>query len=240
MSLAKNFQKQLHAQLKIHAAWMPVANTFQIGTYGLVEGGVLRPLGHVSNDFGVTIGPTLTSPSTGPCTFESKGVQTVRTVAGAKVDAFPDLGTVDAKLTFRFESRDSVLFRAAALEHEHMSSVVNVANQLKENADWSKRFRVVSGLYSAAASVVLLASEANTEIAFDANVAALKAIEAGDAKLDFGVSTSSERCFRSVGKKGVIGLSLFRIGLFGGLKLLNTDLQLDESTGWGDELEDDL
>ena len=164
MGLAKSFQKSVKKDLKFHAAWIPVANTFRVGTYGLVEGGVLRSLGHITDDFGIDIGELEKGNAT-TLDFESKGVTTIRTVAGLKVDAFPDAGDVDAGLAFEFSDSDSVVLKTPVLDYRSMPSVQKVANQLAKHDDWSNSYRVVSGIYKARTSVVLLASEEqNAEI----------------------------------------------------------------------------
>jgi hypothetical protein len=238
MGLADTFQRELRAQLRFHAAWYPVANTFRVGTYGLVEGGVLRPLGHVADDFGVDLGESQASPAAGPSAFESAGVVTVRTVAGAAVNALPDVGDLDAKLSFTFKNANSAVFKAATLTLEEMPSVNRVAHLLAGHPTWEKRFRIVSGVYRAEAPVVLIASEAGTTVAFDGKVSALKLIEGGNADVSFNISSSSEKCFRTAGKPGVVGLALFRVGWFGGPKVLG-DAPVDDGKNWP-ALEDDI
>lgn len=240
MSLAKNLQRGLKKEMNFHAAWMPVANSFRVGTYGLVEGGVLRPLGHITDDFGVDIGELETGNTT-TLDFESKGVTTIRAVAGAEVPAFPDVGSLDAELTFLFSDSDSVVLKTPTLDYRSMPSVQKVANQIAKLDEWSRSFRVVSGVYEAGNSVVLLASEANTKITFDGKVSALEQILRGNGKVDFEFSVSSEKSFRSIGKQGVIGLSLFRLGWFDRVKLLaeGKDADIDEGANWT-ELEEDI
>lgn len=241
MSLAKTFESQLHKQAAIHAAWLPVLNTFRVGTYGLMEGGVLRPLGHIKDDFGVDPGALESSPAAG-ATFESEGVTTVRTVAGVEVPAFSQVGDSEAKLSYTFKRKDSVLFRAPELTLSQMPSIQLVANQLqqKRQVGWRRAYRVVSAVYHAKGPLVLLASEANTTISFEGKASALKQIEAASAAVEFEASASSQRSFRVAGKAGVVGLGLFKLGLFGGpqhLAVANAPVEL--GTDWSD-VEDDV
>jgi hypothetical protein len=39
--LAKTFNQSIKKEVNAYAAWFPVTNTFKIGDYGLIEGGVL-------------------------------------------------------------------------------------------------------------------------------------------------------------------------------------------------------
>ena len=238
MSLAKNFQKQHHAQVKIHAAWLPVANTFEIGTYGIVEGGVLRPLGHITGDFGVEVGEIKPGGSS-KFAFSSAGVTTIKTVAGAQVDSFPDVGELEAKLTFSFKDKDSVVLKAPEITHDSMVSIRTVAKKLAAQDDWRRTFRVVSGTYRADDSIILLASEAETKIAFNAKVSALKAIQGGSGTVDFELSSSSERSLHFIGKSGVIGLALFKLNWLNRVDVLAEAEELDVETDW-EELSDDI
>ncbi len=245
MSLAKTFQRQLHQQTKIHAAWLPVLNTFRVGTYGLMEGGVLRPLGHIADDFGVELGKLEKSP-TGGATFESEGVVTTRTVANVEVPNFSGAGDGEAKLSYTFKRKDSVLFKAPELTLTQLPSIAAVANQLQQKlgVGWRRAYRVVSGVYSASSPLILLASEADTTISFEGKASALKQIEAASAAVEFETSASSERSFRVAGKAGIVGLGLFKLALFGGPSVLAkkaspTDAQFETGEAWTD-IEDDL
>jgi hypothetical protein len=242
MSLAKNFQRELHNQIQIHAAWFPVANTFKIGTYGLIEGGVLKAAGHITDDFGIPVGEIDRASTGKPVAFQSAGVSTSYFAAGGKVDALPQVADADAKLTFKFSAKDSVLYRSSALSVESMRSVQTVADKLGALRKWRSAFRVVSGVYRAESPVVLLASEAGTEISFDAKVSALKALQGGDASASYSLSLSNQRSFSFTGTPGVVGLSLFKLGWFGSLKLLGPEgtAQVDAGSTWGADLEDDL
>lgn len=240
MSLAKNFQKQLHNELNIHAAWMPVANSIKVGTYGLFEGGVLRPMGHITNDFGIQIGELQQSATTN-ASFASAGVTTIRTVAEVEVDSFASAGDVEAKLSFTFKDKDSVLLKTPALTEFRMESIPTVAKALAEHPDWDKGYRVVSAVHEAEDSVVLLAGEAGTKIELNAAASALQQLEGGKGSVEFEFSTSSERSWRSIGKPGVIGISLFKLGWFNKIKLLaeQEDIKIEYSEDWT-ELDDDL
>ena len=238
MSLAKNFQKQLFKELNIHAAWFPVANTFRVGTYGLIQGGVLQPIGHLTEDFGIQLGEPDTRRPASPSSSNPMASRP-RILGRRQIDALPQVGDVDAKLTFKFNNKDSVLFRVATLEIEAMRSVQAIAAKLGANAKWRRAFRVVSAVYRTDSPVILLASEAGTEISFNANVAALKALEGGSVNGSVTASSSSDRSLDFVGTPGIVGLKLFKLGLLGGLKLLGP-AQVEHGESWGADLDDDL
>jgi hypothetical protein len=47
MGTARDFDDILKRELNIHAAWLPVTNTFRLGDYGIVSDGVLVPMGNI-------------------------------------------------------------------------------------------------------------------------------------------------------------------------------------------------
>jgi len=49
---AKRFSKLLHKEIDVHAAWLPISNTFRVGDYGLISDAVFATLGNIE-EFGV-------------------------------------------------------------------------------------------------------------------------------------------------------------------------------------------
>ena len=48
MSIARQFNKVIRKELRVHAAWMPIANNFKLGDYGLIDNGVFVRRGNIS------------------------------------------------------------------------------------------------------------------------------------------------------------------------------------------------
>jgi len=233
--LAKSFNKALHKELTIYAAWYPVANTIKIGDFGLIEDGIFRVLGNIS-EFKVDFNHAEGKPAS--IDFMSSGAMAVRMVGGAKVDAYPEVGDVDATLSFQFENANSCLIKCM-LSVMEMGSIYQTAKQLKAHDGWERRFRVVSATYTGENSVIIVTSESGTKVDFSAKVDALKQVELGKVEAGLGIKSSKEKVFMSVGKTGVVGLKLFKLGIIGGVKVLG-DEKLAYEDEWGADLHDDL
>lgn len=67
MGTPRTYNRLLNTQIKMFAAWLPVTNTFRLGDYGLMSGGVFHQIGHISEFLGgdavglVTLGPATTA-----------------------------------------------------------------------------------------------------------------------------------------------------------------------------------
>ncbi|MDP6555070.1 MAG: hypothetical protein QGF59_04865 [Pirellulaceae bacterium] len=242
MSLAKNFNKALHGQLKIYAAWYPVANTFNVGDFGLIDGGVFRRLGDVS-EFGVDFQTASGKPAS--IDFASAGTRSIRTVAGVEVPALSEIGEVEAKLTFDFSQANSNVIKAS-LDVLEMQNIYQVSRQLAKHDDWEKRFKIVWAVYTGKQCVIISTSEAGTKVEFSGKANLLQQIEAGQVEVSPSIESSSDRVFKSVGKTGVVGLGLFKLGWFDRVKVLAAGDRIDEDDDvklekdWGDDLADDL
>ena len=233
--LAKSFNRALHKELTIYVAWFPVANTIKLGDFGLIEGGVFRALGNIS-EFDVGFNHAPGQPAS--IDFMSNGATAVRMMGGAKVDSYPEVGDVEATLSFNFESANSCLIKGM-LSVMEMQNIYQVAKKLKEHDSWERRFRVVSATYNGENSVIIATSESDTKVEFSATVDALKQVELGKVEAKLGIQSSKEKVFMSVGKSGVVGLRLFKLGIFGGVKTLG-DEDTAYETEWDEDLKEDL
>lgn len=189
MSLAKNFNKSLYKQLSIYAAWFPVANTFKLGDYGLIEGGVFRQMGNILK---LGINFEQAAGQSASLDFMSAGATVVRTVGNASVDSLPEVGDLEAKLTYSFEKQDSCLIKAS-LTALQMENIHQVGKELAAHQDWEHRFRVVSAIYQGEHCVIILTQDANTKVEFAGKVNLLKQVELGNVQIKPTVSSSSER-----------------------------------------------
>ncbi|PQP34780.1 hypothetical protein C6A37_05965 [Desulfobacteraceae bacterium SEEP-SAG9] len=233
--LARSFNRALHNELTIYAAWYPVANTIKLGDFGLIEDGVFRALGNIS-EFNAHFNHA--AGESASIDFRSRGATAVRMVGGSKVDSYPEVGNVEATLSFNFENANSCLIKGM-LSVMAMQNIYQVAKKLKEHDSWERRFRVVSATYTSENIVIIATSESDTKVEFSATVDALKQVELGKVEAKVGIQSTKEKVFMSVGKSGVVGLRLFKLGIWGGVKVLgNEDTAYEEQ--WGEDLEDDL
>jgi hypothetical protein len=240
MGIAKNFNRALHKELGIYAAWYPIANTFEVGDYGLVRKGVFRKLGNIA-EYGIDLNAE--KGNSASIDFLSDGTTIVRTVGGAEVPALEGVADVEAKITFDFESENASLIKAS-LEVLEMQNVNAVARKLADHDDWSRRFRVVSAVYTGTNSVVICSRESGTKVKVSGTLGLLKEFEAGSVKLQPTIEVTKDVAFKSIGESGPIGLSLFKLGLFKKVRFLDDDQgsegdDLVVERDWGDELEDD-
>jgi hypothetical protein len=236
MGLAKSFNKSLHKNLAIYAAWFPVANTLRVGDYGLIERGVFTKMGNVS-EYDVEM--ELEAGKSTSINYSSEGTTVIRFVGNAQVESFPETGDLDAKLSFNFQGENSCLIKAdmSVIEMQNMNQV---ARKLAGIRNWDQRFRVVSASYTGDQCVIVAAKEANTEINFTGSVSLLKQVEGGKVEIEPGFSSTNKKIFKSVGKTGVVGLSLFKLDKQSRPQILRGEAQIDIKRDWGEELEDDL
>jgi hypothetical protein len=243
MGTASLFDDVLKQELNIHAAWLPVTNTFEIGDYGIASGGVLVKMGNI-RQFGVAWTAGDGPPAT--LNFTTKGTNMVRVVGNAKVDAFPN-APVDASLTIEFE-HDSSFFLKTALTVSQMQDLAAVADRLAQVPQWKSQYRVVSATYTGRQCTILSSKAANSKIALSGKADALRQLDLASASAGIDVSSSEQIGLNLVGETGVVGLSLFKLRwLVGGVRVLDTGrpddpnakLAVDTNKDW-DHLADDV
>lgn len=224
MGTAKRFDRVLYGELGIHAAWLPVTNSFAVGDYGLISEGVFHKLGNVG-EFGVTVEAEDGEPTR--LRFRSDGVRLRRLVGGVEVDVFPD-SDIDAKLAVEFGDEHS-FFVSAALGVRSMSSVAAVGRALRSADGWNRRYRVVSAVYRGQDCTVVSARRASSSVEIEGRADALRLLELGEASAGLTLSSTSDVGLDVVGATGVVGLRLFRLRRFGdGVRVLGPGDDGDE------------
>lgn len=243
MGTASLFDGILKRELNVHAAWLPITNTFEIGDYGVASDGVLVKMGNI-REFGVSW-----NPGSGPLAtlnFASDGTRIVRAVGNATVQAFPDQD-IDASLTIEFERESSFLVKAA-LTVSQMQDVAAVAEKLSQVRQWKSGYRVVSAIHVGRQCTILSSKGANSKIALSGKANALRQLDLASASAGIELSSSERIGLSLVGQTGVVALSLFKLRwLIGGVEVLeagrpgdpNAQLRVDGSEKWG-RLEDDV
>lgn len=237
MGTARDFDRILKQELNIHAAWLPVTNAFRLGDYGLISDGVLVAMGNIKDDFSVDF-----KQAPGPdaqLNFASKGTSMVRVAGGATVQQFPG-GDVDAKLTVEFK-REHSFFVKAKLTVSQMQGLNEVARKLNSVPQWEGRFRVVSALYTGTGCALISSKAAGSKIELSGKAHALQQLDLGEAFAGVQVTNRTEIGLEIVGKKGVIGLAMFKLGWFNPVKVLGAaeEMPIETLKDWPD-LPDDI
>jgi hypothetical protein len=208
MGTASQFDGILKEELNIHAAWIPVTNTFTVGDFGLVSGGVLVKAGNVSADFGISFQQAAGPPSI--LNFTSKGTKTFRVAGGAQVNAFPNAPNVNAKLSIEFTSASSFLAKANLAVSE-MQNVAAVAKKLVETPDWKRKYIVISAIYTGKQCAIISTKSANAKIELSGTANALQQFDLGAVAANLEVSDKKDIGLDIVGEDGVVGLALFKL-----------------------------
>ncbi len=249
MSLPREFNKALHKKANFYAAWFPVATPYQVGDYGVISNGVFQKTGHLTDLAGDGFNVEIRKAKGDPVTidFLSEGAKAVKLVAGAAVEVLPE-NDIKAKIKYEFNKKNSFVVKATDMVVERMDNVQQVADvlaQLRRNNKWHHSFHVVSTTYTGQNCLVLLSTDANTTVEFEASAAALKKLDIGNLEVTPSVSFNNNAILHSIGKTGPIGLNLFKLKMIGsGVNLMDVrDLSQEEKqfeTDWGSDLQDDL
>ena len=245
MGIAKDFNDVVHDQIKVHAAWLPVTNTYQVGDFGVISEGVFARMGNIRSDFGIDFQTNAGPPS--QLDFKSANVRVVRFTAGAEVNAFPD-DALEAKLRIEF-GRERSFYLKAALNVQELASVFEAARKIAVLPAWNEgKFKVVAATYTGQNCVVLSSRQNNTAIEIGGKADALKKLELGGASADFAWTANSTLGLEIMGQTGVIGLKLFQVKkkkgeaefLTRGRPVRPEDLEISDSSSWSAQLPDDL
>lgn len=237
--LAKQFNRALKKNHNTYAAWFPVSNTFKVGDYGYIEGGVFRAIGNIRTDFDVDFN-TKPGPES-KIDISSEGTTAAKLVGGVQVPSFPAAGAMDAKLDLGFNKSNSFVIKAN-LTSEEMDSKQKVAWDLAKHPHWKRKYKVVDTTYTGKEGLVIASASGGFNIGISGTAEALNALEAGNANGELSLENSNKADFHSVGETGVIALRLFTINRRGDVDFLRElkeeDVEIDEVDA--EDLEDDL
>lgn len=240
MGTARAFDALLKKTLNIHAAWLPITNTFELGDFGLMSDGVLAKMGNIKRDFG--IGFVQARGKDSKLDFVSKGTRVVRVAAGVQVNPMPDID-VDAKLTVEFGSKSAFLAKAT-LSVVEMQDRNQVAQKLAVEQSWQSKFRVVSSVYTGRSCSIISSKDANSKIELSGKAKALRQLDLASASADIEVTLSENIGVQIVGATGAIGLALFKLRwLVGGPKILARSARrvaVESDENWPAKLPDDV
>jgi hypothetical protein len=237
MGIAAQFSKHLHSEIDAHAAWMPVANTFALGDYGLVSDGVFQKMGNVS-EFGVDV--TGQESNSVKFDFKSKGTNIVSLVGDAQVAALPG-EPIDAKLKIEFGDKDAYLAKAGKATVTEVPNVRQVAEKLAKAKGWRRKYRVVWTTVTAHDALIVTSRAAHASFELSGKADVLKQLGLGGASAGVNISSENDVGLTIVGETGVVGLKLFKLKLWGDqARMLGPDDEVEVEEDEGDELEDDV
>jgi hypothetical protein len=239
MGIGKDFNKVLHDELAVHAAWLPVTNTFRVGDFGVIHDGLFVRQGNIGSDFGVAF-----STATGPAVkldFKSDRVREIGLDASGQVAPLPDQ-PVEAGLRIEFERAKSFYIKAN-LTADVMENVFSVARALAAVPSWNEdKFKVLSATYHGTGCVVLSSKAAGTVFEIKGKADALKNLGVAGAAAGFSFKSNSSLGLEIVGQNGVVGLAMFKVRKKSGDAefLGDDDIDVSRSERWPADLEDDL
>lgn len=239
MRIANKLEGILRQQLKCHVAWLPIANTYALGDYGLMSGGVFNKMGNVQ-EFGGAFSAENSPPVT--LDFSSANTTTATFVGEAEVKVLP-ASAIDASIRYKFNDADSFILKANTVRVQAVSNLNALMNSLKKKQQWERRFYVVRQLWTAEDALVLASLAAGTEVRIAGDAPALQQLKIGKATAELAVTSSQELGLKLVGKTGAIGLSFAKFGfLFGQVQMLGDADVKGELIGVPDDqaLADDL
>jgi len=204
MGLARRYNRILKRELKCHAAWIPFTDRYRVGDYGVLDQGIFRRLGNIS-ELGVVFG-TQTGDGRGPFAFKNASVREV------KLGGAGDLGRGRAEFKLHFKRKKRVFVAGGGLKVEQMASVALAAKEIRKLAGWRHlKYVLVDKVYYATDAVVVASRTGNTDVTISGSVDAIKAFKAGEVSASLSLSSSSELSLEIFGKQGPIGLGLVRV-----------------------------
>ena len=210
MGVAKEFSKVLHSEIKVHAAWLPVTNTFRVGDYGLISDGVFIAMGNIT-ELGVPWNTASAPPAA--LDFKSAGTRVARLTGGVEVPNLPE-GDIDAKLVIEFSSENSFLIKTN-LTGTLMNNMEEVSRKLVATNKWQRKFTVVSGIYQGENALIVSSRKSNSRLEISGKATALKQLGVGAASAGFEITASQDVGLEILGQSGTVGLQLFKVGFLG-------------------------
>lgn len=241
MSLARRYNHLLRRHTLHFAAWNPITDTQRVGDYGILDRGVFRKLGHIS-EFGVDL--ETEEGNSASFDFRSAVSSIVRVEGTAQVQVF-GTGSVGAKLRFEFQGKFAAVVKSPQVRVHAMQSIHQVAAQLHGAPDWRPRYRVISKVYTGTDATVIASVNNTTGIELSGTADALRQFELGGATV--GVTVGGSHQLALVGKKGPLAIDLFRVSRAGAVPQLlgamnvagdEPDDLIDGSENWDSEADD--
>jgi len=212
MSLARSAARVIRKQLGAHVAWLPLANTLELGDFGVVSGGVFTRIGNVRS-LGVRFKTRSTAGA--PFEFRSGGTTEVTLDADGSLDVAAGVDA-NAGLRVAFAEAESMYLRAAEIVISEIDELLPVAAVLRNHSQWRLRYRVVHKLWTAHDAIFITSAESDAVIDLHGSAEAIQGVRQGRVKLDLQVHNKTNVGLDLIGHTGPIALGLFRVRLVGG------------------------
>lgn len=235
MGTARKFNNVLHNEIDVHAAWLPVTNTFRLGDYGVISDGVFVKVGNI-DEFGVRFNAISGQPT--QLKFRSEGIRVRRFVAGVETAALPN-ADIGAKLVIEFGVADS-FFINAELAVQEMQSINQVGAALRKLDAWKRRYRVISSTYVGDGCTILSSRRANSKVEISGRADLLNLLNLGKVDAGLAISAEDDIGLEIVGQSGVLGLRMFKLQFFDGTQVLRGSDGAEIEQVTEADLEDDV
>lgn len=240
MTIVSQTSHAIRSQLAAHVAWMPLANTFELGDFGLVRGGLFGKLGNIAK-----LGVEFTRQSKPGTRFEFRSEGAVDVVIAGAGAANVHAAKLGASVKFYFRDENSVLLRAKTIELQEMDDLLSVAKQLHTHPDWRWKYRVVRKIWHAENGVFITTGAGGADIEFTGSASAIEQLCLGDARAEVSVKCATNVGLSLIGQSGPVALGLFRVRLGGDPTLLDfgspgtpPEVSVDSDPDWSDDPEE--
>ncbi|WP_429924099.1 hypothetical protein ACQY1H_13880 [Agrobacterium vitis] len=237
MTTPQTFDQTLFKICKIHAAWLPITNGFELGDYGIIDSGIFRKLGNVTRDFGLTF---ITKPgASSNVKFSSNGVA-VTHVSGEAEAKLAGNADVTATLSISFEKTDS-FYISGSLSSLEIQDIAALSKKLRRTLDWQTKHYVISSTYIGQTCTIISSLDAGASITLSGNASDLTLLEAGKAAGGIDVTSKRHIGIEIIGERGIIGINMFRLKFWSDTPKLLSETEKEDLdfTSQQDELRSD-
>jgi hypothetical protein len=241
MGVAADFSKHLHRELQAYAAWLPVANNFVLGDYGVISEGVFQRLGNIAEfDVAFQAGDS----DAANLNLSSEGARKVNLVGDAEVNALPDQ-PIDARVRIEFAQKDSYYVTTADTTAIEILDIRKVADALAKRSKaigFRRKYRVVWSTVTGHNCLIVTSLSDNAAFELGGKADALRQLGVGAVDANLEITKDDNVGLTMVGKTGVVGLRLFKLKWVGGAPQLLAQDGDEEAVEVenADELENDV
>lgn len=212
MSIVRQAARVIRQQLQATIAWLPLANNFELGDFGVFSGGVFTRLGNVRS-LGVDFDSWRSDGP--PFDFRSEGTSETRidVAAAGKLGSNVD---GEAGLDIAFARADSLYLHAAEIKIAEIAELLPVAAALRRHPQWRLRYRVVHRVWTAVDGIFITSQEGDAHIELRGSVDAVGRLQKGRGSLDIAVQQKRNVGLDLIGHTGPVALGLFRVRVING------------------------
>lgn len=227
MGTPRIFNDLLREEAGMQAAWLPLTNTFELGDFGLVSGGVFNKIGNIRSFFPKDDSDLFEVLEGGESSlrFASDGISINRFDADGSVKEFSGLGDTSASISIDFANEDS-FYVSGKLRMRQIANVESLADRLYRIAGWRSKYQVVRHVYYAENCTVISSSGAGAKVSLNGSASLLQAFESGAASTSLVRNSNEKIGIELIGERGVLGIRLFKVRwITGGVNLLSDQIR---------------